>query len=403
MTSIRLTAVAPGRWLLFGLGAALSLWFAWWSLAAVVAPGESWGYRALAVVFSVLFLGPLVVLPATARGRLRRLEIDDTGIRLLRGGGAVFTELRWSEVSGVGMMVDEALARRELSGSSWLFQRIMYRVPPWLEVVPAGPDAVRDHPELGELVPAGDGMPPRWMVRLNEGWARRPDVGAVVDRVRPDLWIGERHGSTPGALLPMTRFRRNAGLEPPAPAVEPEPWSPPVRRRSPGRERCVELPRGPRVRTATVTLAVSAIVLAAVLALDGLPSWVRTTVSVPALLAAATALLTLARLRRPVRLVADDDSLRLVRGAGAPDWRVPWSDAAAVRMERRGDRATLFVRPTGPAAVEAHPPLRDLWKAGGRVEWRLSLGPVGVQAAAVRDLVRGVRPDLWSADPVRPG
>lgn len=245
MTSIRLTAVGPGRWLLFGLGAAVNCWFAWWSLEAVVAPGGSWGYRALAVVFSVLFLGPLVVLATTARGRLRRLEVDDSGLRLLRGGGAVFTELRWSEVSGVGVLLDEALARRELSGSSWLFQRIMYRVPPWLEVVPAGPDAVRDHPELGELVPAGDGMPPRWMVRLNEGWARRPDVGALVDRVRPDLWTGERVGSTPRALLPMTRFRRNAGLEPPAPAVEPVPWTPPARRGPPRREQRVALSRGP--------------------------------------------------------------------------------------------------------------------------------------------------------------
>lgn len=140
--------------------------------------------------------------------------------------------------------------------------------------------------------------------------------------------------------------------------------------------------------------------MAAVLALDGLPSWVRTAVFAPA---AMVVLLTLLALRHPVALVADDESLRLVRGANPPDWRVPWSDVAGVRMERRGDRATLFVRPTGPAAVDAHPLLRGRWKAGGRVEWRMPLGPVGADATAVRELVRGRRPDLWAADPVRPG
>ena len=76
--------------------------------------------------------------------------------------------------------------------------------------------------------------------------------------------------------------------------------------------------------------------------------------------------------------------------------------ALASRRERRGDRATLLVRPTGPDAVDAHPLLDPYWRAGRRVEWRLPLGPLGSQRLAVRELVLRRRADLWVDDTVRP-
>ncbi|WP_300008959.1 hypothetical protein [Pseudonocardia sp.] len=203
-TRVRLIANGPAHWLLLGLGVALSGWFCVYILTvAVLDPAQPWWTRVAAGLVAALFAFPWIALPATARSRLRWLEVDDRGLRLLRGSGAQYTALRWEDLAEIGVLLDEARARREMLGKPTLFRRVMHRVPPWLELVPASDAAVRRHPELGVPVPAGDGRPVRWMVRLNEGWTRRPEVGPAVERRRPDLWRGLRHGATPRAALPF--------------------------------------------------------------------------------------------------------------------------------------------------------------------------------------------------------
>lgn len=365
MTRIRLTALHPGKWLLLGLGVGLSGWFAWWTVTGIVAPDQPWWMRALAVLCTAVFVAPCVVLPATARQRLRWMEVDGRGLRLLRGSGAVFTDLAWSEVAGLGVMVDEVLAAQELRGSRGLARMIMYRVPPWLEVVPCGAAAVRAHPELGPLVAGGEGQPPRWMVRLNEGWARRPQLGGPVSRVRPGVWRGERHGSVPHTVRPGTVLRRAAGIEPPAPPVEADPAPVPVVPRAP--EQMVGLPRErwPLVVTAVLSAMV-------VLSTVQSPAGSASLTFLPLLLLLAVP--AVVAFARPARLVADGESLRLVR-SGRTRWRILWSEVDSVRIERRGRRADLVAHGDG---------------AGVR---RLPLGPVGTRDRAVRELLLRHRPE----------
>lgn len=416
VTRIRLTSTSVGRWLLLALGLCVSGWFGWSCLQGIVAPGEPWWMRLLAVVFAGLFLGPWLVLPLTVRSRLRWMELDARGLRLVRGSGAVTADLRWDELAGVGVMVDETAAQRALRGRGALFRAIMHRVPPWLELVPAGAAVVRAHPELGPQVPAGDGQPARWLVRLNEGWARRPQLDEHVARYAPGWWRGERDGSVPRMLTPLGQVRRASGQVPPA---VPETVSPetlpaeaaaaaePAGRRpgtaaAGGPEQVLDLPRGRQIRRWATVLVICVLVVVAVLLVPvPLDRPVAAAYSL-VVMVGMLALVQLLVLRVPRRLVADAGSLRLVRGSRAPDWRVPWTDVSAIRMERHGTRATLFVRPTGPEAVDAHPLLGPYWRAGRRVEWRLPVGVVGPEWRAVRDLVLRRRPDLWNEEAARP-
>lgn len=412
VTRLRLTSTSVGRWLLLAPGLFVSGWFGWSCLQGSVAPGEPWWMRLLAGVFAGLFLGPWLVLPLTVRSRLRWMEFDNRGLRLVRGSGAVAVDLRWDELAGVGVLVDEAAAQRAPRGREALFRAIMHRVPPWLELVPAGAAVVRAHPELGPQVPAGDGQPARWLVRVNEGWARRPELGEHVARYAPGLWRGERDGSVPRVLTPLGQVRRASGQVPPAvlETVPPETvaTAEPTERRRPetaaagGPEQVLDLPRGRQIRRWATVLVICVLVVTAVLLVPApLDRPVAAAYSL-VVMVGFLALVQLLVLRVPRRLVADAGSLRLVRGSRAPDWRVPWTDVSAIRMERHGTRATLFVRPTGPDAVDAHPLLDPYWRAGRRVEWRLPVGVVGSEWRAVRDLVLRRRPDLWAEEAARP-
>lgn len=383
-TRVRLIVNGPVQWLLLGLGAALSGWFCVY-LASVALPPDRPGWeRAVAWLFVALVALPWVRLLATVRSRLRWLEVDGRGLRLLRGSGAVLTDLPWEDLAGVGVMVDEAAARHEMRAKSWLTRSTVRRVPPWLELVPASEAAVRRHPELPEPIPAGDGRPARWMVRLSEGWARRPDVGPAVERWRPDLWWGVRDGSTPRAALhapvgvsrtvvlqrePMARQQaRTGGPRTPPPAPAPAAAAGPAR--------SVPVPPHPRGRVVWAVIGIAAVVTAALLwpaarataAAGDPPSGAASGASLSTIVAVLVLAHLLRRNRRTGRLVADADALRLYRGGDdRPVWEVAWPRVTAARVERRGAGTSLYVRPGRPDLAEAHPEL-------AAVERRVRLG-----------------------------
>ncbi|MDN5749056.1 MAG: hypothetical protein L0H64_11160 [Pseudonocardia sp.] len=140
----------------------------------------------------------LVVVAAvwrTRRRQVRTLGVDHEGIRLLNHRGRVLSGFAWGDLAGVGLLTNEAVRQRRLSARGGLFEMpSMVWVPTWLELHPAGPDAVRRHPELTAAWELGRRQ--RWLVAIGSGPGQSFEVvGEHVRRWRPELWRGHREGS----------------------------------------------------------------------------------------------------------------------------------------------------------------------------------------------------------------
>ena len=185
------------------IGHGLTLLVAAGCLASFVAGPEEPAVRLIAGAAGLL----IVLLYAwgfhTRRRLPARLVVDREGIRVLDGWGRKLVRLAWTELSGVGVMTNEAHRRRELRRTRddlvpWLSRRIIL-VPIWLELYPADAEAVARHPELEWAWALGGVRAPgeerRWLVRLGDGQGQRFPVGEAVQRWRPQLWRGHRSGS----------------------------------------------------------------------------------------------------------------------------------------------------------------------------------------------------------------
>ena len=187
------------RW----IGHVSALLFAAGCLATLVAGPGGTAVRLLAgavgLLIVVLYLWVLFSRPRMPA----RLEVDHEGIRVWDGRGTVMVRLAWTELSGVGVMTNEAALRRQLRGTRndvlpWVTRRIA-AVQVWLELYPANAETVARHPELewawslGRLRAPGEEQ--RWLVTLGAGRGQLLQVAEAVQRRQPQLWRGHRSGS----------------------------------------------------------------------------------------------------------------------------------------------------------------------------------------------------------------
>jgi hypothetical protein len=134
----------------------------------------------------------------TVRTRLRWMGVDHEGLRLLNRRRAVLTRIAWTDLAGIGVLTNEAARRRRT-----IMSRYVASVPTWLELFPAGRDALGRHPELHVAwrlgAPRRDGDEQRWLIAIGDGAGQFPRVGGQlaeqVKRWRPALWRGQRSGS----------------------------------------------------------------------------------------------------------------------------------------------------------------------------------------------------------------
>lgn len=170
-------------------------------VADLVIGREAWPVRLVAGAFGVLILLGLLGYWLTRDKRPRWLGIDYAGVRLVNGSGRDIHRFRWEELAGVGLMTDEAARRRHR------FAATVRRTPPalvsvsvWLELYPASPEVVQQHPELRGSwslgAPRRPGQQQRWLFQIGRGFAvQTPPVGERVQRWRPELWRGHRAAS----------------------------------------------------------------------------------------------------------------------------------------------------------------------------------------------------------------
>jgi hypothetical protein len=192
-------STAAARW----IGHVSALLVAAGCLATLVAGPEGTAVRLIAgavgLLIVLLYLWVLVSRPRMPA----RLVVDHEGIRVWNGRGKVVVRLAWTELSGVGVMTNEAALRRQLRGTPndvvpWVTRR-MAAVQVWLELYPADAEAVARHPELeaawtlGRLRAPGEEQ--RWLVTLGTGRGQLLQVAEAVQRRRPQLWRGHRAGS----------------------------------------------------------------------------------------------------------------------------------------------------------------------------------------------------------------
>ena len=185
------------------IGHVLALSVAAGCLASFVAGPEETAVRLIAGVAGLLIVLGYVWVLVSRRRRPSRLVVDHEGIRVWDGRRKVILRLAWTELSGVGLMTNEAGRRRQERDNRgdlvpWVSRRLVH-VPIWLELYPADAQAVSRHPELewawslGRLKAPGEEQ--RWLVSLGDGRGQEFPVGAAVQRWRPQLWRGQRSGS----------------------------------------------------------------------------------------------------------------------------------------------------------------------------------------------------------------
>jgi hypothetical protein len=193
----RSTTVA--RW----IGHVSALLIAAGCLATLVAGPEGMGMRLLAGAIGLLVVLVYLGLLVSRRWMPARLVVDHEGIRVWNGRGKVMVRLAWTELSGVGVMTNEAALRRQLRGTRndvvpWVTRRIV-AVQVWLELYPANAEAVARHPELEQAWSLGQlrapGEEQRWLLTLGHGRGQLLEVAEAVQRWRPQLWRGHRAGS----------------------------------------------------------------------------------------------------------------------------------------------------------------------------------------------------------------
>ena len=184
------------------IGSVLALLIAAGCLASFVAGPETLTVRLIAGAAGLLIVLVFVWGLASRPQLPGRLVVDHEGIRVLNRRGRFLVRLAWTELSGVGVMTNEAARRRQLSdardGMPWVGRR-MVSVSIWLELYPADADAVTRHPELNRAWALGrrgaPGEKPRWLVWLSDGHGQDLAIGEAVQRWRPRLWRGHRSGS----------------------------------------------------------------------------------------------------------------------------------------------------------------------------------------------------------------
>jgi hypothetical protein len=199
---INLTARTRTAGVLRSIGYVLALLVAAGCLASFVAGPEEMAVRLIAGGAGLLIVLAFGWAVAVRRRVPSRLAIDHEGVRVWDGRGRVLVRLAWTELSGVGVMTNEAARRRRLRAAGHAFpwvSRRMASVSIWLELYPADAQAVARHPELswawalGGRVAASEER--RWLVLLGDGHGQDFPIGEAVQRWRPQLWRGHRSGS----------------------------------------------------------------------------------------------------------------------------------------------------------------------------------------------------------------
>jgi hypothetical protein len=186
-----------------GIAHVVTLLVAAGCLASFVAGPEEMAVRWIAGAAGLLIVLLYAWVLAIGRRRPRRLAVDHEGIRIWDGRRTLVLRLAWTELSGVGVLTNEASRRRQLRGARddalpWVSRR-MVLVPIWLELFPADAEAVARHPELewawslGRLRAPGEEQ--RWLVGLGDGQGQQLPIGEAVQRWQPQLWRGHRSGS----------------------------------------------------------------------------------------------------------------------------------------------------------------------------------------------------------------
>ena len=200
---IDLTTRSRKARVLLTIGMAFLVLIAAGCLASLVAGPEAMPVRLIAGAAGLLIVLILVGAVAVRRRRPHRLLVDHEGIRVFDGRGKAVVRLAWTELAGVGVMTNEFARARQrfaaaVDGDLPRGLRLI-AVPIWLELFPAGPDAVARHPELQHAWSIGAGAAPgeeqRWLVMIGDGRGQEFPIGEAVRRWRPDLWRGNRSGS----------------------------------------------------------------------------------------------------------------------------------------------------------------------------------------------------------------
>jgi hypothetical protein len=155
--------------------------------------------RTVAVVCMVIGgVAALIVLAGltqlSALRRPRRLVIDHEGIRVDNGGRRP-VRVAWTELDGVGLVVDDRRRRRQVRwrrrGES-VIPPSLVGVTVMLELTPADEQALRRHPELARAWMLGGRR--AWRIWLTSGPGDPLPIGRALQRHRPELWRGERSG-----------------------------------------------------------------------------------------------------------------------------------------------------------------------------------------------------------------
>jgi hypothetical protein len=200
---IDLRARSRSTRVVLSIGHVLALLVAAGCLASFVAGPEETAVRLIAGVAGLLIVLLYVWASISRRRRPSRLVVDHEGIRVWDGRGKVIVRLAWTELSGVGVMTNEASRRRQQRRARgdlvpWVSRR-MVMVPIWLELYPADAEAVSRHPELERAWKLGAVKAPneeqRWLVNVGDGQGQQLPIGEAVQRWRPQLWRGHRSGS----------------------------------------------------------------------------------------------------------------------------------------------------------------------------------------------------------------
>jgi hypothetical protein len=200
---IDLTARTRTARILRPIGIVLALLIATGCLASFVAGPEEMAVRLIAGAAGLLIVLLIAWAAVSCRRLPGRLAVDHEGIRMWDRRGRRRVRLAWTELSGVGVMTNEASRRRQQRRARgdlvpWVSRR-MVMVPIWLELYPADAEAVSRHPELEWAWRLGAVKAPneeqRWLVNVGDGQGQQLPIGEAVQRWRPQLWRGHRSGS----------------------------------------------------------------------------------------------------------------------------------------------------------------------------------------------------------------
>jgi hypothetical protein len=155
----------------------------------LLGPGNRVIAWVLGSLLGFLAMAGLAALPLLRRPR--RLVIDHEGIRIQRGPRSYEFRLAWTELAGVGLVVDDRKRRRGIPLSD--LPRSLIPVTVALELVPVDDAVRRRHPELATAWRLGRQR--AWRVGVTIGPGEPLPIGTALQRWCPQpLWRGERSG-----------------------------------------------------------------------------------------------------------------------------------------------------------------------------------------------------------------